>query len=177
MRASWSTIGLSLGLLGCGASSPAPAPVAAHDPAPAFEAPDQSGRIRTLAEFRGRAVVLYFYPRDGTPGCTEEACAFRDAWDRLEEAGAVVVGVSTDDVDSHRAFAREHELPFPLLADPEGRIADAYGVDRSLGFVRRVTFVIDGGGVVRRVFEDVDPGVHVEEVLEVLASLRAVGAS
>jgi len=139
--------------------------VQAHQPAPAFRAPDQDGRERTLEEFRGHTLVLYFYPRDGTPGCTTEACAFRDAWDRLEEAGLTVVGVSVDSVESHRQFADEHELQFPLLADTDQRIREAYGVPSRLGMASRVTFLIDGSGYVRRVFPDVDPAVHVDEVL------------
>src|SRR5262245_22865711 len=102
--------------------------LAARARAPGFAARDQDGHTRTLTEFRGRAVVLYFYPRDGTPGCTREACAFRDVWRRLAATGAQVLGVSTDDVAAHARFAREHHLPFPLLADPGGRIADLYGV-------------------------------------------------
>ncbi|MGF1468404.1 MAG: peroxiredoxin [Sandaracinaceae bacterium] len=138
--------------------------------APAFEAPDQSGALRTLEAERGNPVVLYFYPRDATPGCTAEACAFRDAWARYEEAGVQVFGVSTDSVESHRAFAEEHGLPFPLLADPEARIADAYGVPHIGGFMRRVTFLIDADGRIARVFDQVDPGVHAEEVLSALAA-------
>jgi peroxiredoxin Q/BCP len=118
-------------------------------------------------------VVLYFYPRDATPGCTREACAFRDAWSRFEAANAVVVGVSTDDSESHAEFASEHELPFPLLADTDERIADAYGVAVRLGFAQRMTFLIDPQGRVRHVFESVDPGVHADEVLEVIAQLAA----
>ena len=155
-------------VLACGGSQ---APVEAHRRAPSFELQDQSGATRTLAEFSGKPVVLYFYPRDATPGCTVEACAFRDAWSRFEEAGAQVLGVSTDDVESHAAFAREHELPFPLLADVEERVANDYGVAIRAGMTMRTTFLIDGQGVIRRVFEDVDPGVHVDEVLAAIAEL------
>lgn len=161
---------VSLGfVLGCGGAAPRPD---VHSRAPAFEAPDQDGQVRTLEEFRGKSLVLYFYPRDGTPGCTEEACAFRDAWDRIAALNAQVVGVSTDSVQSHREFADEYELDFPLLADPEARILAAYGVEQMLGMARRVTFIIDRHGIVRRVFEDVDPGVHVDEVTAVLEGLR-----
>lgn len=170
---------------GCGAAEEEPQtrPTIADRPgdllevgerAPDFSAPDQAGEPRTLAEFRGKAVVLYFYPRDATPGCTAEACAFRDAWDRLEAAGGQVVGVSSDDVSSHRAFADEHELTFPLIADESGAVATAYGVPSRFGMLSRVTFVIDQSGVIRRVFRDVDPGVHAEEVIAVLESLAAV---
>lgn len=161
-------------LCGCGATSGTL--LRPSDRAPDFSAQDQSGATRTLSEFRGKNVVLYFYPRDGSPGCTEEACAFRDAWDRLREAGGEVIGVSMDSVESHREFAEEHELEFPLLADPDGRILRAYGVSSAMGMSARVTFVIDGSGVVRRVFRDVDPAIHVDEVTEVLESLRRVSA-
>lgn len=140
--------------------------------APDFMARDQSGEVRQLRGLAGeRPVVLFFYPRDGTPGCTREACAFRDAWDRLEEAGAVVIGVSTDDVRSHQRFAEEHNLPFPLLADPEENVLRLYGVPTQMGMAARVTFVIDAEGRIARVFPDVDPAVHVEEVLEAIAAL------
>ena len=139
--------------------------------APDFSAQDQDGKVHTLAEMRGRPVVLFFYPRDGTPGCTKEACAFRDAWSSLSGAGAQVIGVSTDDVASHAAFAKEHALPFPLLADPDGQILKSYGVGSTFGMASRVTFVIDRDGFVARVFPDVDPAVHATEVVAVLKSL------
>lgn len=139
--------------------------------APAFAAPDQEGRPRSLVEFRGKPVVLYFYPKDGTPGCTKEACAFRDAWKRFETAGAVVLGVSRDSVEKHRAFAKEHALPFLLLADEDGAICEKYGVRSTLGFPSRVTFLIDREGRIARTFPDVDPGVHADEVLGAIAGL------
>ncbi len=145
--------------------------VAERERAPDFRAQDQHGAVRTLAEFRGHPVVLYFYPRDGTPGCTREACAFRDAWDRIAATGAQVLGVSTDSVASHRRFADEHHLTFPLLADPEGRIADQYGVRRVMGFDARVTFIIDATGQVVRVYPSVDPAIHADEVVRVLQGL------
>jgi peroxiredoxin Q/BCP len=146
----------------------------ANAPAPAFSARDQDGHERSLAEFHGRPVVLYFYPRDGTPGCTREACAFRDAWDRLAATGAQVIGVSSDDVASHARFAREHRLVFPLLADEGGAIARSYGVRRTFGLDARVTFVLGPDGRVVRVFANVDPAIHANEVIEVL---RAIGAA
>ncbi|MFO0696776.1 MAG: peroxiredoxin [Polyangiales bacterium] len=133
---------------------------------------DQAGVERRLSEFRGRPLVVYFYPKDGTPGCTREACAFRDAWQRYTDANVALVGVSTQDVASHAEFAREHELPFPLLADTEGRMADAFGVARHLGLSSRVTFVLDGEGVVREVIEDVDVGVHADQVLAAVARMQ-----
>ncbi len=139
--------------------------------APDFSLPDQTGALRTLAAEAGHPVVLYFYPRDATPGCTTEACAFRDSWNRYEEAGARVYGVSMDDVESHRAFAEEHELPFPLLADVDGSLARAYGVDTEGGHARRVTFLITEDGTVHQVFDLVDPAVHADEVLRAIADL------
>lgn len=135
---------------------------------------DQDGAERSLAGYRGRPLVVYFYPRDGTPGCTREACAFRDAWDRYRQAGVSLVGVSTDDVASHARFAREHELPFPLLADVDGSLSAAFGVREHLGMASRVTFVLDEDGVVRAVFRDVDPGVHAEQVITELERLGLV---
>lgn len=146
--------------------------LAEGDAAPDFVAADQAGEVQQLSLIRrGRPAVLFFYPRDGTPGCTEEACAFRDAWDRLGETAAVV-GVSTDDVGAHSEFAETHALPFPLLADPEGEVLERYGVPSRMGMAARVTFVIGADGQVARVFENVDPAVHVDEVLATLAALE-----
>ncbi len=136
---------------------------------------DQTGQVRTLASFRGKPLVVYFYPKDATPGCTREACAFRDAYDRYGDAGVQIVGVSTDDVQSHAEFAEEHRLPFPLLADTEGELTRAFGVRKHLGMASRVTFVLDAEGVVRAVFRDVDPGVHAEEVMAEIRRLGLVG--
>lgn len=169
----------AISLFACGGQTAGSGPQSSRlplgEPAPAFEAPDQEGVVRSLAEMRGKFVVLYFYPRDATPGCTREACAFRDVWSRFEEANATVVGVSTDDSESHARFAREHDLPFPLLADTDESIADSFGVSVRLGFAERVTFLIDPEGRVRHVFESVDPGVHAEEVLSRIEELRAGG--
>lgn len=173
-----------LGVAACGggnASAPAEeaasprrdTALAVHDVAPAFSAQDQTGRTRTLAEFRGHPIVLYFYPRDATPGCTREACAFRDSWQQLMGMGAVVLGVSTDNVASHESFAAEQRLPFPLLADPEETIIGAYGVSTTLGLAQRMTYIIDGEGHIARVFPDVDPAVHVTEVIAAIEALRA----
>ena len=167
------SIALAMFLVGCGgAQATGPAFLAQGDVAPDFMALDQHGEVRQLHLLRRRRpLVLFFYPRDGTPGCTEEACAFRDAWDRLQSSGAVVVGVSTDGVEAHRAFAEEHGLPFPLLSDPEGRVLERYGVPSALGMAARVTYVIDREGRIARVYPDVDPAVHVTEVLSVIESL------
>ena len=139
--------------------------------APAFSARDQHGKSHTLAEFAGRPVVLFFYPKDGTPGCTKEACAFRDRWKELEASGAVLLGVSRDSVDRHRAFAEEHKLQFLLLSDEDGTICKSYGVGSTFGMASRVTFIIDKTGRVARTFPDVSPATHASEVLTAVAAL------
>ena len=142
--------------------------------APDFMALDQHGDVRQLSLLRRRRpMVLFFYPRDGTPGCTTEACAFRDAWTRLEQTGAAVVGVSTDGVEAHARFAEEHELPFPLLSDPDGSILERYGVPTLLGMSARVTFLIAPDGSIARVYPAVDPAIHADEVVEDLGRLSA----
>ena len=145
--------------------------------APEFTLPDASGKDVRLADFRGRPVVLYFYPKDDTPGCTKEACSFRDQYEDFQDAGAVVLGVSSDSAESHRKFAARHRLPFTLLSDRGGRVRKLYGVPATLGLLPgRVTFVIDGGGVVRHVFSSqLDATRHVAEALEVLREGRTRG--
>jgi len=140
--------------------------------APDFEATDQDGNPVRLGAFRGRPVVLYFYPEDDTPGCTREACAFRDDIEAFRARGAVVLGVSTQDEASHRAFRGKYDLNFPLVADPAKRIARAYGALGLLGFAKRVTYVIGPTGVVLASFRMIDPKSHSEGALRVLASLE-----
>ncbi|EYF03438.1 Thiol peroxidase, Bcp-type [Chondromyces apiculatus DSM 436] len=140
-------------------------------PAPDLFAPDQNGALQRLSDQRGRAVVVYFYPKDGTPGCTEEACAFRDVWDKYKTSNVVVFGVSTDSRESHEAFARENKLPFSILSDPDQTWIAAFGVPMSLGVAKRVTFLIDPDGKVAKVYPDVDPGVHATQVLKDAAAL------
>lgn len=140
-------------------------------PAPDVFAPDQNGALQRLSDHRGRAVVVYFYPKDGTPGCTQEACAFRDAWDKFKVANVIVFGVSTDDRTSHESFAREHNLPFPILADPDQTWLQAFGVPTTAGMASRVTFLISPDGKIAKVYPDVDPGVHADEVLKDAAAL------
>jgi peroxiredoxin Q/BCP len=139
---------------------------------PDLSAVDQNGATQRLSAERGHAVVVYFYPKDGTPGCTKEACAFRDAWDRFKQAGVQVFGVSADDAASHAEFAKEHKLTFPLLADPDGAWAKAFGVSTTFGMTQRVSFLVDGAGKVAKVYPDVDPGVHADEVLKDAAALK-----
>ena len=140
--------------------------------APAFTLPDQAGKVRSLAEFRGRWVVLYFYPKDDTPGCTEEACNFRDDIFVLEQLGAQVVGVSLDDSASHAKFAKKYSLPFPLLADPAGAVTRSYGaLPEGSSYAKRYTFLIDPAGKVAKAYTSVETSRHSAEVIEDLKRL------
>jgi peroxiredoxin Q/BCP len=155
-----------------------PAP-AAGTPAPDFKLQDQHGAWHTKGQYAGKWLVLYFYPKDGTPGCTKQVCAFRDEITKVRAAGAEVVGVSVDAVASHEKFAKEHNVPFPLLADVDKNTAKAYGVLTSkLGveYARRDTFVIDPQGKIAKHYQDVDPEENVTQVLDDLASLKAAAA-
>lgn len=145
---------------------------AAGAPAPAFSLADQSGKTRTLAEFRGKWVVLYFYPKDDTPGCTEEACKFRDDIFALNQMDAQVIGVSLDDSASHAQFAKKYSLPFPLLADPSGAVTRSYGaLPQGSRYARRYTFLIDPAGKVAKVYTSVETSRHSVEVIEDLKRL------
>ena len=127
----------------------------------------------SLADFHGRKLVLYFYPKDDTPGCTKEACAFRDGYARFQAAGIAVLGCSIDSADSHKAFIRKYSLPFPLLLDPDRGIARAYGADNGipiLGLDRRVTYVIGENGLILRVYPSVDPGIHAKQIIHDLGA-------
>ena len=144
--------------------------------APDFTLTSDSGQTVSLGSFRGTPVVLYFYPKDDTPGCTAQACGIRDAWAEFERAGAVVLGVSPDSAESHATFREKYDLPFTLLADPEHAVATAYGVwgERSFGDktymgVERSTFVIDGEGLVTAELRNVKPDAHADDVLAALA--------
>jgi peroxiredoxin Q/BCP len=145
------------------------------NPAPDFELPtDDGGRVR-LSDLRGSPVVLYFYPKDDTPGCTKEACAFRDAYGEFQERGAVILGVSPDDEASHAGFKAKFGLPFTLLADTEHEVAERYGAwgerktaGRTFMGINRSTFVIDSDGNVARAMYGVSPEGHADEVLEAL---------
>ena len=147
--------------------------IKAGDTAPRFTLPDQDGKQVSLADFEGRVVVLYFYPKDETPGCTKESCAFRDAYEDLKDAGAEVIGVSSDSPESHKKFATHHRLPFTLLSDAKGTLRKAYGVPATLGFLPgRVTFVIDRAGTVRHVFDSqLNPTKHVREAKDAIDRL------
>ena len=147
-------------------------PIAIGIPAPDFQLPDENGSLRTLSEFQGKRVVLYFYPKDDTPGCTTEACEFRDAYADYEKAGVVILGVSPDAPKSHTNFKNKFNLPFPLLADNDHAVCQAYGVwgrkkymGREYDGVFRTTFLIGPDGTILKVFEGVKPAGHAAEVL------------
>jgi peroxiredoxin Q/BCP len=133
--------------------------------APNFAATDGAGHAVQLSEKRGTPSVVYFYPKDETPGCTKEACAFRDAWDKLAAAHVTVFGISRDSLESHALFREKFKLPFPLAADPDGTISRAYGVPSTLGMDARVTFLVGADGRIAKVYPSVDPAVHVSELL------------
>ena len=147
------------------------------EPAPDFELRDQDGQLHSIEDYRGQWVALYFYPKDDTPGCTTEACEFRDNIFAFRDANCQILGVSLDDQESHKEFAEKYDLPFPLLADTEGSTADAYGVkSRMLGLTlaKRQTFLIDPEGNVAVHYEKVDPDSHSQEVLADLEKLQAI---
>ncbi len=151
-------------------------------PAPHFNLPDQNGTSVSLDDFRGTPVVLYFYPKDDTPGCTKQACAFRDARADYEAIGAKVIGVSPDDSASHEKFAAKYELPFTLVADVDHEVCEAYGVwkeksmfGKSYMGVERTTFVIDAEGKVAQIVPKVKVEGHSEAILEILRDLGTPG--
>ena len=150
--------------------------IEAGQAAPEFELGTDSGDTVSLASLRGKPVVLYFYPKDDTPGCTAQACSIRDAWGEFERAGAVVLGVSADDEASHAKFREKYELPFPLLADTDHAVAEQYGVwvektnyGKTYMGIERSTFVIDADGNVAQVMRKVKPETHADDVLAALA--------
>jgi thioredoxin-dependent peroxiredoxin len=142
---------------------------------PALRLKNQAGEWRSLSQFKGKTVVLYFYPRDETPGCTKEACAFRDEFSVIKKKGVVILGISPDEVDKHAKFAAKHELPFDLLADTKHEVAIKYGVwveksmygKKHMG-IERSTFVIDANGKLKAIFRKVHPTEHIAEVMAVL---------
>ena len=143
--------------------------------APDFELPDESGVIRKLSDYRGKDVVLYFYPKDDTSGCTTEACSFRDDYSAYEKAGVTILGVSPDSSESHAKFKAKHHLPFNLLADTEHKVCELYGVwgkkqmyGKEYYGVNRTTYLIDKDGMIRKVFEKVKPSEHSAEILALL---------
>ncbi len=144
--------------------------------APDFSLVDQNGKTHTLSEYKGKWVILYFYPKDDTPGCTKEACSFRDDILKLRKLGAQVLGVSLDSAESHARFAQKYGLPFPLLADEEGKVTEQYGALQSLGvvkFAKRYTYLIDPEGKIRKVYQKVDPSKHAGEIIADLEQFQA----
>lgn len=165
----------SLGVLLLGLfSSHVAAELVVGSPAPAFDLVDQNMKQQRLADYVGKWLVLYFYPEDDTPGCTTEACNFRDDIFKIRAKGAEVLGVSLDSAESHAEFAHKHGLPFPLLADTEGKVTEAYGAMMGAGpvkFAKRHTFIIDPEGKVAHIYRDVNPKSHSGEVIAELERL------
>jgi len=144
---------------------------AVGQPAPNLVLPANDGKTYELSQMRGQWVLVYFYPKDDTPGCTKQACSLRDSWDALQQAGVQVLGVSTDSVKSHRKFAEKYNLPFPLLADTDKQAVSRYDV-KGMFFTKRRSFLIDPKGVIAAIFEDVEVGRHGEQVLDELKALK-----
>lgn len=149
-----------------------------HTPAPAFALPDQAGNIVKLSDFKGQKVVLYFYPKDNTPGCTKEACAFASAYNGFKEKNVTVIGISKDSVKSHQKFADKFQLPFLILADPDLEAIQAYDVwkekklyGRTYMGILRSTYLIDEDGIIQHVYEKVDPTTHAQTILEDLKNI------
>jgi peroxiredoxin Q/BCP len=142
-------------------------------PAPQFEGTDQNGNVIKLNSFRGKKIVLYFYPKDNTPGCTAEACSLRDNYNELLKKGFVVIGISPDSIKSHEKFSEKYELPFPLISDPEKKIMTAYGAygekmmyGKKVTGVLRTTFIIDGDGKIEKVIKKVDTKEHAPQIFK-----------
>jgi peroxiredoxin Q/BCP len=147
--------------------------------APEFTTTDQDGKTRSLSDFKGKKMLLYFYPKDNTPGCTKEACGFRDHFNEFRRLGVEILGVSIDAEKSHRSFVQKYELPFTLLADPDKRLVEMYGVwgekkryGRTYMGTNRVTYLIDEAGTIIAVFPTVKPATHAEELLAMLQGQR-----
>lgn len=134
---------------------------------------DQTGKDTSLSQLaQGGFVLVYFYPKDNTPGCTKEACALRDNWTRLSQAGVAVVGVSRDSVDKHQKFAEEHQLPFSLVADNDGKWGETFGVSKTLGMYARKSFLLSESLELAKIYPDVDPGLHARQVVEDVVAIR-----
>jgi peroxiredoxin Q/BCP len=138
------------------------------DPAPQFSLKAQGNRNHSLSDYKGKWVVLYFYPKDDTPGCTKEACSFRDNFAKFQKLGIQVFGISVDDVESHGEFVKKFNLPFSLLADTEKKVSELYGALSSAKYSDRMTFVIKPDQTIARVFKKVNAAVHADEVLEAI---------
>jgi peroxiredoxin Q/BCP len=170
---------IALALVSASAWAASPAGPAVGDKAPDFRLQDQKGDWHTLETHKGKWLVVYFYPKDFTGGCTTEVCTFRDDIVKLHKAGADVVGVSLDDVKSHAEFAAKYHVPFPLLSDNDGTTATKYDVlsaDKGSKYARRETFLIDPAGKIVKVYKDVDPEKNSGQVLSDLDALKKAGA-
>ena len=151
-------------------------PIETGQAAPEFELLDQNRQAHALAKYRGQWVILYFYPRDDTPGCTKEACAFRDDYKVITSHNTQVLGVSVDSSESHAEFSEKYNLPFPLLADKDGMVAKQYQALTSLGFIKfakRHTFIIDPSGVLQKIYRKVDAKSHSQQILDDLKKLQS----
>jgi len=147
----------------------------AGNQAPDFNLPDEKGEIKSLKSYVGKWVVLYFYPKDDTPGCTKEACNFRDDLHQLDKLDAQVIGISVDDSQSHAAFSKKYALPFPLLADKDGKVAALYGALADMGAIKvtkRYTYLIDPNGTIAKTYLNVDASKHSQEIIEDLTQLK-----
>ena len=164
-----------LGFLALAALAMAVMGLAPGDLAPDFSAKNQDGKALKLSEFRGKPVLLYFYPKDDTPGCTKEACSFRDEFAKVKKTGAVILGISRQDEKSHQAFRAKYHLPFDLLVDEDGGLAAAYGVGAYpiVGLLKRQSVLIGPDGKIFRFYRDVNPSTHTAEVLKDLDALAA----
>lgn len=132
--------------------------------APSFSSTDDTGNSVSLSDYAGKPVVIYFYPKDDTPGCTKQACSFRDSYSEYQDKNIVVLGVSMDDETSHKAFKEKFSLPFPLIVDTDGSIAKAFDVEGG-GYAKRVTFVIDGEGTITKVYDTINTETHATDIL------------
>ncbi|RMF92966.1 MAG: peroxiredoxin [Candidatus Schekmanbacteria bacterium] len=145
------------------------------DKAPDFTALNDEGKKVSLSDFKGKIVVLYFYPKDNTPGCTNEACSFRDSYEKIKSLGVVVLGISLDNEESHKKFKEKYNLPFTLLSDKDGEISKEYGTYtqylRTIKFAKRMTFIIDGNGIIKKIYKKVDVSRHSEEVYNDIKSI------
>lgn len=160
-------------MLICGVATAAG--LSAGDAAPGFALHDQQGQQHRLADYHGQWLVLYFYPKDDTPGCTREACSLRDEFAAFRQLQVAILGVSLDDTESHEAFAKKYRLPFPLLSDSGGKVAKAYGALGGFGplrYAKRHTFIIGPDGRIARVWRKVNPSAHGGELLEALSTLQ-----
>jgi peroxiredoxin Q/BCP len=138
--------------------------------APDFELQDQNGDIHKLSDYTGQIVLVYFYPKDNTPGCTKEACSIRDVWNEFQKAGIKVFGISKDSVKSHKNFETKYNLPFTLLSDPEKKAIKPYGAEKVIG-TKRISYLVDKEGVIAKVYDKVSPEAHADEILQDIKSL------